>query len=38
MKIKFSLDDESPLNNTIEIPNTIIVATAAFLKIKKYYP
>ena len=31
MKIKFNLDDELPLNKTIEIPSTIKVVRAVFL-------
>ena len=30
MKTKFNLDDESPLNKTIEIPSMIIVVRAVF--------
>ena len=30
MKIKFNSYDKSPLNKTIEIPNMIVVARAAF--------
>ena len=30
MKIKFNLDDELPLNKTIELPNMIIVLRSAF--------
>ena len=38
MKIKFSSDDELPLNKTIEIPSMIIVVRAIFLENNKYYP
>ena len=38
MKIKFSSDDELPLNKTIEIPTTTIVIRAVFHENKKYYP
>ena len=37
MKIKFNLDDELPLNKTIEICSTIKVARAAFHENDKYY-
>ena len=37
IKIKFYLDDELPLNKTIEIPVMIIVVTAIFYG-NKYYP
>ena len=37
MEIKFNLDDEMPLNKTIEIPSLIIVARAFFLENNKYY-
>ena len=37
MKIKFNLDDEFPLNKTIEIPSMIIVLRAVFLENNKYY-
>ena len=37
IKIKFYLDDELPLNKTIEIPVMIIVVTAIFYE-NKYYP
>ena len=33
IKIKFNLDDELPLNKTIEIPSMAIVVRAAFMKI-----
>ena len=32
MKIKFSLDEELPLNKTIKIPNMIIVVRIVFLR------
>ena len=38
MKIKFNLEDELPLNKTIEIPCMIIVVRAIFLENNKYYP
>ena len=37
IEIKFYLDDELPLNKTIEIPVMIIVVTAIFYG-NKYYP
>ena len=37
MKIKFNLDDELPLNKTIEIPSMIIVVRAIFHENNKYY-
>ena len=37
IKIKFYLDDELPLNKTIEIPVMIIVVRAIFYE-NKYYP
>ena len=37
VEIKFNLDDEMPLNKTIEIPSLIIVARAFFLQNNKYY-
>ena len=37
MKIKFSLDDELPLNKIIEILGMIIVVRAAFHKNNKHY-
>ena len=37
MKIKFNLDDELPLNKTIEIPSMIIVLGAVFHENNKYY-
>ena len=37
MKIKFNLDDELPLNKTIEIPTMTIVVRAIFLENNKYY-
>ena len=38
MKIKCYLDDESPLNKTIEIPSLKIVVRAAFHENNKYCP
>ena len=38
MKIKFNLDDELPLNKTIEIPSMTIVVRAIFYENNKYYP
>ena len=38
MKIKFNLDDELPLNKTIEIPTMTIVVKAIFYENNKYYP
>ena len=35
MKIKFNLDDELPLNKTIEIPSMIIVVRAVFYENSK---
>ena len=37
MKIKFSSDDELPLNKMIEIPSIIIVARAVFHENNRYY-
>ena len=37
MKIKFNLDDELPLNKTIEIYNVTIVVRTIFYKNNKYY-
>ena len=37
MKIKFSLNDESPLNKTIDIHSVIIVVRAVFHENDKYY-
>ena len=37
-KIKFSSDDELPLNKMIQIPCMIIVVRAVFHKNNKYYP
>ena len=37
-KIKFSSDDELPLNKTIEIPTMTVVVKAIFLENNKYYP
>ena len=38
MKIKFDLDDDLPLNKTMEIYNVIIVVRAIFYENKKYCP
>ena len=38
MKIKFSSDDELPLNKMIEIPSMIIVIRAVSHENNKYYP
>ena len=38
MKIKFNLDDELPLNKTIEVPSMIIVVRVVFHENNKYYP
>ena len=38
MKIKFILDEELPLNKTIEISSMIIVVRAVFHVNNKYYP
>ena len=38
MKIKFTSDDELPLNKTIEIPSMIIALRAVFHENNKYYP
>ena len=38
MKIKFDLDDNLPVNKTIEIPLVTIVVRAVFQESKKYYP
>ena len=37
MKIKFDLDDELPLNETIEIKSMIIIVRSAFHENNKYY-
>ena len=37
VKIKFTSDDESPLNKTIEIPSMIIIVRAVFHENNKYY-
>ena len=37
MKIKFNLDDQLPLNKTIEIHSMMIVVRAAFHENNKYY-
>ena len=38
MKTKFNLDDELPLNKTIEITTMTIFVRAAFRENNKYYP
>ena len=38
MKIKFNLDDELPLNETIDIFNLTILVRAVFHENEKYYP
>ena len=38
MKIRFNSDDELPLNKTIEIRTTTIVARTVFHENDKYYP
>ena len=38
MKIKFNLDDELPLNKTMEVPSMIIVVKPALHENNKYYP
>ena len=38
MKTKFNLDDELPLNKTMEIHSMIIVARTAFYENNKHYP
>ena len=38
MKIKFNLDDDLPLNKTLEIRSMIIIARADFHKNNKHYP
>ena len=38
IEIKSDLDDELPLNKTIEIPTITTVVRAIFLKNNKYYP
>ena len=38
MKIKFYLDDELPLNKTMEIHSMVIVVRDAFHENNKYYP
>ena len=38
MKIKFDLDNEFPLNKTVEIPCMVIVVRAVFHENNKYYP
>ena len=38
MEIKFSRDDELPINKTIEISTVTVVLRAAFYENNKYYP
>ena len=38
MKIKFNLDDELPLNRTIEILSMMIIISGTFFESNKYYP
>ena len=38
MQIKFTSDDELPLNKMIEIPSMITVVRAVLHKSNKYYP
>ena len=38
MKIKFTLDDELPLNKMTELPTLTIVLRAAFYENNKYNP
>ena len=38
MKIKLNLDDELPLNETVEIHSMIIIVGAVFHENNKYYP
>ena len=38
VKIKSDLDDDLPLKKSLELQNTITVATAVFHEEKKYYP
>ena len=38
IKIKFTLDNELPLNKMIEVPNMIIVVRDVFHENNKYYP
>ena len=38
MKIKFNLDNELPLNKTIEVPSMTIVVRAVIHENDKYYP
>ena len=38
MQIKLHLDDDLPINKTIEIHNVTIVVTAVFHENNKYYP
>ena len=38
MKIKFSSDDQLPINKAIEIPSMAIVVRAILYEDNKYYP
>ena len=38
IKIKFTLDNELPLNKMIEVPNMITVVRDVFHENNKYYP
>ena len=38
LKIKFSIDDDLPLNKTLKLNNMIIVARTVSHEGKKYYP
>ena len=37
MKIKFNLDDDLPLNKTLELCNMVMFVRSVFLEGKKYY-
>ena len=37
MKIKFNMDDELPLNKTVEILSMVIFVRAIFYENRKYY-
>ena len=37
IKIKFDLDDDLPLNETLEIQNVTMIVRAVFYKNSKYY-
>ena len=38
MKIKFNLDNDLPLNQTLELRNMIIIIISVFHEGNKYYP